>query len=184
MHHFSLGRPNSGSTNFLTMILAFELISMTALLDRSFVLLLNMINLHQYSYRKDRLQRIIYWTWQLSRFFPAWSALPQVWDSTGDIVSFNLLKVLNFLCRWFRIDQFWTISSWVELQPTTRRHIPEDDTLHNHCCENLKSYSVLFRSKISSASLFTKCKNHESNSYLSCDGSVITVTRLQTGWPW
>jgi hypothetical protein len=23
---------------------------------------------------------------------------------------------------------------------TTRRHIPEDDTLHNHRCENLKSY--------------------------------------------
>jgi hypothetical protein len=22
----------------------------------------------------------------------------------------------------------------------TRRHIPEDDTLHNHRCENLKSY--------------------------------------------
>jgi hypothetical protein len=25
---------------------------------------------------------------------------------------------------------------------TTRRHIPEDDTLHNHRCENLKSYDV------------------------------------------
>jgi hypothetical protein len=25
-------------------------------------------------------------------------------------------------------------------QQTTRRHIPEDDTLHNHRCENLKSY--------------------------------------------
>jgi hypothetical protein len=28
----------------------------------------------------------------------------------------------------------------VETQRTTRRHIPEDDTLHNHRCENLKSY--------------------------------------------
>jgi hypothetical protein len=27
---------------------------------------------------------------------------------------------------------------------TTRRHIPEDDTLHNHRCENLKSYSINF----------------------------------------
>jgi hypothetical protein len=27
-------------------------------------------------------------------------------------------------------------------QRTTRRHIPEDDTLHNHRCENLKSYIV------------------------------------------
>jgi hypothetical protein len=28
----------------------------------------------------------------------------------------------------------------VKTQRTTRRHIPEDDTLHNHRCENLKSY--------------------------------------------
>jgi hypothetical protein len=30
----------------------------------------------------------------------------------------------------------------VETQWTARRHIPEDDTLHNHRCENLKSYKV------------------------------------------
>jgi hypothetical protein len=28
-------------------------------------------------------------------------------------------------------------------QRTTWRHIPEDDTLHNHHCENLKSYMDL-----------------------------------------
>jgi hypothetical protein len=27
----------------------------------------------------------------------------------------------------------------VETQRTTRDHIPEDDTLHNHSCENLES---------------------------------------------
>jgi hypothetical protein len=32
----------------------------------------------------------------------------------------------------------------VASQQTTRRHIPEDDTLHNHCCGNLKSYNILF----------------------------------------
>jgi hypothetical protein len=32
----------------------------------------------------------------------------------------------------------------VETQRTTRRHIPEDDTLHNHRCENLKSYNFTF----------------------------------------
>jgi hypothetical protein len=26
---------------------------------------------------------------------------------------------------------------------TTRRHIPEDDTLHNHRCKNLKSYIII-----------------------------------------
>jgi hypothetical protein len=30
----------------------------------------------------------------------------------------------------------------VAFQQTTRRHTPEDDTLHNHCCENLKSYMI------------------------------------------
>jgi hypothetical protein len=32
----------------------------------------------------------------------------------------------------------------VQTQWTTRRHIPEDDTLHNHGCENLKSYNRIF----------------------------------------
>jgi hypothetical protein len=31
----------------------------------------------------------------------------------------------------------------VATQQTTRRHIPEDDTLHNHRFENLKSFLVL-----------------------------------------
>jgi hypothetical protein len=28
----------------------------------------------------------------------------------------------------------------IECQETTRHYIPEDSTLHNHCCKNLKSY--------------------------------------------
>jgi hypothetical protein len=31
----------------------------------------------------------------------------------------------------------------VDAQQTTRRYIPEDDTLHNHCCENLKFLIVI-----------------------------------------
>jgi hypothetical protein len=31
----------------------------------------------------------------------------------------------------------------VATKQTTRRHIPEDDTLHNHRCENFKSYNDL-----------------------------------------
>jgi hypothetical protein len=30
----------------------------------------------------------------------------------------------------------------VATQQTTRRQTPEDDTLHNHRCENLKSYNL------------------------------------------
>jgi hypothetical protein len=46
-------------------------------------------------------------------------------------------------------NQWWRVSSsglwrrvvcWVATQQITRRHIPEVDTLHNHRCENLKSY--------------------------------------------
>jgi hypothetical protein len=29
----------------------------------------------------------------------------------------------------------------VDIQRTTRRYIPEDSTLHNHRCENRKSYT-------------------------------------------
>jgi hypothetical protein len=36
-------------------------------------------------------------------------------------------------------DMFLSETS-VASQQTTRLHIPEDDTLHNHRCENLKSY--------------------------------------------
>jgi hypothetical protein len=31
-----------------------------------------------------------------------------------------------------------------DFQQTTRCYIPEDRTLHNHLCENLKSYILLF----------------------------------------
>jgi hypothetical protein len=35
---------------------------------------------------------------------------------------------------------FWDMTPCSATQPTTRRHIPEDDTLHNHRRENLKAY--------------------------------------------
>jgi hypothetical protein len=31
--------------------------------------------------------------------------------------------------------------TWVDFQRTTQRYIPEDRTLHNDRCENLKSYT-------------------------------------------
>jgi hypothetical protein len=33
----------------------------------------------------------------------------------------------------------------VDTERTTRRHIPEEDVLHNHHCENLKSYVMFDR---------------------------------------
>jgi hypothetical protein len=55
----------------------------------------------------------------------------------------------HLLSRWFLTPLIVTPWRWrryvppkmsVEFQRTTRRYIPEDRTLHNHRCENLKSY--------------------------------------------
>jgi hypothetical protein len=35
------------------------------------------------------------------------------------------------------------LARWLA-ERTTRRHIPEDDTLQNHRCEDLKSYGVMY----------------------------------------
>jgi hypothetical protein len=39
----------------------------------------------------------------------------------------------------------------VDTQRTTRRYIPEDGTLHNHRCENFKSYMFHFSLKLKNA---------------------------------
>jgi hypothetical protein len=41
---------------------------------------------------------------------------------------------------------FWDMTPCSALSGTrtTRRHIPEEDTLQNHRCENLKSYGYMF----------------------------------------
>jgi hypothetical protein len=54
------------------------------------------------------------------------------------------------LARWFaepisstpKMETICFSETPVETQRTTRRYIPEDDTLHNHRCENLKSYML------------------------------------------
>jgi hypothetical protein len=57
------------------------------------------------------------------------------------------------------------------IQRTTRCHIPEDDTLHNHRCENLNSYSsnIIHRMKMSCASLPKSLFQKQENYYFSLD---------------
>jgi hypothetical protein len=43
-----------------------------------------------------------------------------------------------------KIEAFCSSETSVVAQRTTRRYIPEDDTLHKHRCENLKSYNSHF----------------------------------------
>jgi hypothetical protein len=54
-------------------------------------------------------------------------------------------------------------------QRTTRRHIPEEDTLQNHRCENLKSYMF---------NLFTKYENIDYRSQMKL---MLSGEMLQDG---
>jgi hypothetical protein len=57
---------------------------------------------------------------------------------------------VNLLSRWFlaelifstlKMEEICSSETLVDTQRTTLRCIPGDGTLHNHRCENLKSYS-------------------------------------------
>jgi hypothetical protein len=60
-------------------------------------------------------------------------------------------KLGTCLSRWFlaqlifstlKMEATFSSITSVDTQRTTRRYIPEDGTLHNHRCENIKSYTV------------------------------------------
>jgi hypothetical protein len=50
-----------------------------------------------------------------------------------------LVGLLDFAST-LKMEALCSSETSVATQRTTRRHIPEDDTLHYHRCENLKSY--------------------------------------------
>jgi hypothetical protein len=67
------------------------------------------------------------------------------------------MSARHLLARWFLAEQFLltlkmeaicSSKTSVDTQWTTRRYIPEDGTLHNHRCENLKSYTEKTAPKI------------------------------------
>jgi hypothetical protein len=58
----------------------------------------------------------------------------------------------HLLSRWFpaqlifstpKMEAICPSETLVDFRRTTRRYIPEDGTLHNHHCENLKSYIIM-----------------------------------------
>jgi hypothetical protein len=63
-----------------------------------------------------------------------------------------LVGLLDFSST-LKMEALCSSETSVATQQTTRRHIPEDDTLHNHRCENLKSYRK-FLGYISNCQLF------------------------------
>jgi hypothetical protein len=66
-----------------------------------------------------------------------------------------LLATCHLLARWFaepisstlKMEAICSSETSVKTQRTTRRHIPEDYTLHNHRRENRKSYMYLIGSE-------------------------------------
>jgi hypothetical protein len=54
-----------------------------------------------------------------------------------------LLVFAEIISSTLKMEAICSSETSVATQQTTRRHIPEDDTLHNHRCGNLKSYTLL-----------------------------------------
>jgi hypothetical protein len=65
--------------------------------------------------------------------------LPKTSESVKDLWSTD-----NIIFFFFKGTIFWNITP---CQPSTWRYIPENCTLHNHCCENLKSYFFIIISQ-------------------------------------
>jgi hypothetical protein len=53
----------------------------------------------------------------------------------------HLLVLAEIIPSTLKMEAIYSSETSVATQQTARRHIPEDDTLHNHRCENLKSYN-------------------------------------------
>jgi hypothetical protein len=55
-----------------------------------------------------------------------------------------LLVLAELISSTLKMEAICSSETSIETQRTTRHHIPEYDTLHNYCCENLKSYIIYF----------------------------------------
>jgi hypothetical protein len=65
-------------------------------------------------------------------------------NATSQILLATCLLAVFFaklIASTLKMEAIYSSEASVETQRTTWRHIPEDDTLHNHHCENLKSYT-------------------------------------------
>jgi hypothetical protein len=53
-----------------------------------------------------------------------------------------LLAFAELISSTLKMEAICSSETLVETQGTSRRHIPEDDTIHEHRRENLKSYKA------------------------------------------
>jgi hypothetical protein len=54
-----------------------------------------------------------------------------------------MLVLAEIISSTLKMEAISSSETSVATQQTTRHHIPEDNTLHNHRCENLKSYKMI-----------------------------------------
>jgi hypothetical protein len=60
--------------------------------------------------------------------------------------SHSTLKYINLVLQWLiflilKMEAIYSSETIVDFQWTTRRYIPQDRTLHDHVCENVKCYT-------------------------------------------
>jgi hypothetical protein len=65
-----------------------------------------------------------------------------------------------------------------DFQRITQRYIPEHDTLHNHCRENLKSYKISLETKKKTPWLWSTSELNMHNLYSVRPEAFIVVTML------
>jgi hypothetical protein len=56
--------------------------------------------------------------------------------------SFGEITLVSCLASTLKMEAICSPETSVDFQWTTPRYIAGDRTLHNHCCENLKSYMI------------------------------------------
>jgi hypothetical protein len=61
-------------------------------------------------------------------------------DYTASLSTCVLAVFAEPISSTLKMEALCSSETSVSTQLTTRRHIPEDNTLHNHRCENFKSY--------------------------------------------
>jgi hypothetical protein len=64
------------------------------------------------------------------------------------------------------------------LKRTTQHCIPEDGALHNHCCENLKPYKVLFGKFLDSFVVTTSMKEDEKGGQGHTSASLLNQSAM------
>jgi hypothetical protein len=89
------------------------------------------------------------------------------WVSASKLLAWWCL--VEFISSTLKMEAICSSETSADTQRTTRHHIPEDNTLHNHLCENLQSWNL------------SACfKYHKAT---GCRGRVWSTSAFYSGTP-